>query len=159
MAEDLSDLFGPASDDEKIEAFEQSTAILILTQVGLTASRAKQLQEEYGPAFTLPWIAESLNWNTELWATRSFSFKLSDILLAPHKSPIVKLYKEHIAETDAEASCYTMVFKAYEVGRLVATSVQPTDRPYVCAFAGDPGMYITVFKNFFNDTYGGENEL
>lgn len=158
MSDDIASFFKADSDIEKIEEFERSTAALILAQVGISAARAKQLKYEYGEAFTLPWVAESLGWNIELWATRCFSFNVADLLLNPRKSPIVKIYQDHIAETNAELPYY-MVFKAYEIGRLVAMSVPPTDRPYICTFVGDPGMYITSFKNLFSDLFGSENEL
>lgn len=154
----LADEFRANRDQEKVESFDVSTTSLLLQQLGLSAQRVKQLRYDNGEAYCLSWATEELNLHADIWAARFFEYDLGQLLLAPQKSPVIQAYQERCAEIDTDAPRY-MIFKAYDVGRLVATSALPQNRPYLCAVPGDSPVYITAFKNLFSETFGSDNEL
>ncbi len=157
-ADDVASMFRADSSQEKVEAFDESTTTLFLQQLGIVPQRIKQLRYDCGEAFCLSWAAEELGLEIDIWASRFFNYDLGQLLLEPHKSPVVKMYNEHVEESDNELQRF-MIFKAYDVGRLVAMSERPENRPYVCAFQADSPVYITPFKTLFSDIFGSEHDL
>jgi len=153
----IADYFNAASDDEKQEAFDASTTSLILRQIGVPAKRVTQLQHEYGPAYGLSWLTETLGLSVDLWSTRIFDYNINDVFLAPRKSPVLAAYDEHVKDADPDLPHY-MVFKAFKLGRLVAMSEAPTDRTYICARQGENGVYVALFQNLFLSIFG-EHDL
>jgi hypothetical protein len=156
--DDVAGAFGSDSSQEKVEAFDESTTKLLLQQLGVVPQRVKQLRYDHGDAFCLSWAVEELGLEMDIWAARFFNYDLGQLLLEPFKSPVVKAYQEHCKETSCELPRY-MIFKAYDVGRLVATSERPENRPYICAVPGEDPVYITAFKNLFSDILGSEHDL
>jgi hypothetical protein len=153
-----SSYFDSASDDERLEQFDVSTAKLVLKQLGIPPEKIKYVEYEFGPAFGLQWVAESIPLEIDLWSTRSFKYDIGQLLTAPYKSPIVKSYLEHIEENPSDLPRY-MVFRAYDIGRLVAMSEPPKDRAYIHVLIGDPCLYITTFNHLFSNNFGSECEL
>jgi hypothetical protein len=156
MSDDLIDsYFRAASEDEKIEAFDASTTSMILKQLGVDAGRIRQLQSEYGTAYGLSWLTEELGLDADIWAYRFFNYNIKDALLNPAKTPILKAYDEHLESADASVTHY-MIFKAFDIGRLVAMSAIPPNRPYLCMRQGDAAVYVTTFPSLFSDIFGDD---
>lgn len=152
---DVDSFFNAASEDEKIEAFDASTTSLILKQLGVAPQRIRQLQSEYGPAYGLSWLTEELGLVADIWASRFFNYNIQGALIHPSKTPILQAYDEHLESADASVSHY-MVFKAFGIGRLVAMSDIPPERPYLCMRQGDDAVYITTFPSLFSDIFGAD---
>jgi hypothetical protein len=157
-ADEAMSMFKADSADEKVEAFDESTTTLFLQQLGIVPQRVKQLRYDNGEAFCLSWAAGELGLEIDIWASRFFNYDLGQLLLAPQKSPVIKAYQEHVEEYDTDSPRF-MIFKAYDVGRLVAMSGLPEQRPYICAVPGDNPVYITTFKTLFSDMFGSEHDL
>jgi hypothetical protein len=157
-ADEAMSMFKADSAQDKVEAFDESTTSLFLQQLGIVPQRVKQLLYDNGEAYCLSWAAEELGLEIDLWAARFFNYDLGQLLLAPQKSPVIKAYQEHVEEYATENPRF-MIFKAYDVGRLVAMSTLPENRPYICAVPGEAPVYITAFKNLFSDLFGSENDL
>jgi len=151
---DIADNFRALTDDEKIENFEESTTTAILKQLGVRNSFVQKLRSEYGPAFGLDWLNERFNGCTSK-ATRFFNYRLDDLLTAKsEKSPVVAGYKDAWNLFDNSADDRLMVvFKAADVGRLVATN-KPVPRTYVHIITKDISFYVTTFAGLYTELYG-----
>lgn len=157
-ADDAAAMLQADSSAEKIEAFDESTTTLLLTQLGICMQRIKQLRFDHGDAYCLSWAVEELSLGVDLWADRFFNYDLGGLLLAPGKSPVIKAYQAHVEEYPTDMQRF-MVFKAYNIGRLVAMCSRPENRPYICAVPGDNPVYITSFHNLFTDLFGSDYDL
>jgi hypothetical protein len=151
-------LFSADTEDEKIEAFDASTAALILRQMGASPARVRTLQGEYGEAFGTEWLTDAYGLAVDLWVTRCFNYSFETLFTKPTKCPVLAKYDEHVAERTDDLDRY-MVFKAYGMGRMVATSKVPARRPYICSRQGDSPVFIASFDHFFTDLFGEDLDL
>jgi hypothetical protein len=150
--DDFVSSFGPKSDEEKIEAFEISTLKLILGQMGMSAGGINSFQRDMGESFNMDWLNSSIIQNDFICATRCFKYNLDALLEGSLKHPIIKAYLEVYNQKKDEypEGNIVMIFRAFDVGRLVVTNKAPTDRVHVVIplSSFDWNIYITSFKNY-----------
>lgn len=151
---DVAEGFRALTNDEKIENFEESTTSAVLKQLGVRNGIVHKLKLDYGPAFGLDWLNDRFDGCTTK-ATRFFHYRLDDLLTAKaDKSPVVDGYKQAWNGVDLEPEARLMVvFKATDVGRLVATNL-PVKRTYVHIITKDISFYVTTFAGLYTDLYG-----
>lgn len=157
-ADDAANFFRSATDDERIEQFDTSTAKLMLKQFGMTPEKIRYTEYEYGEAFNVQWVVDNTPLDADVWVTRSFKYDVKDFLIDPRKSPIIKTYMQHIEENPSDDLPRFMVFKAYDIGRLVVMSEPPKERPYIHALIDTPLAYITTFNHLFSEIFGSDHD-
>jgi hypothetical protein len=140
-------IFGPKSEDEKIECFEESTLRLVLLQIGWTSGQVARTREEIGPNFGWDWFNDlNLTGVTRVGSTRIFRFNFDELLTKPASHPITKAFSEFSAS--AGVPC-CLVFRVADRGRWVATTC-PVDYDTCIRVVTDDLTYsVLPFTAFF----------
>lgn len=152
MSDDVIDelgRFSAASEESKLEKFEQSTLALILLQLGAPRAVVKRLQAEREMEFNCDWFNSLDLVPATVYTNRFFRFNMNELFEKPAKSPIT----QEVAKLQDDS--FILVFKAYEFGRLVATNAKVAD--YTHLHIATPGVRkfnILYFNNFFTNHFG-----
>lgn len=150
---DFVSAFSASSEEDKRENFEQSTLKLVLKQLGMSAKKVQYLSEDLGPEFTFDWFNYQQYISPLVLSDRCFRFNVKDIFLRPSKSPVVEMYdKATVEHDDNEPIC--LIFKCYDIGRLIATNIKLTDYTHVHVNVRGIVFNVVPFAGFFSERYG-----
>ena len=147
----LRDLFGAQSEDDKVETFQRSTLSLVLKDLGAPASRILRWQKELREAYNFDWFNDQ-HWTEHyIVATRVFRFNLLALFKKPRSHPIVVEWERIKSEVPL-----IMVFKCFELGRLIATNLPDIDAyPGIHVPSSGSGAFRVIhFPKFFTSYYG-----
>lgn len=155
MSDDVIATFSSSSEEERQFAFEQSTLTLVLKQLGAPDGYVKGVRREKEEGYTFDWFNNEFGLDAYVTARRCFRFSLENIFRRPSKSPVLQMYKDVIADSeDWTGQHLVLVFKAYELGRLVLTTMPLDDRTYVHVDTGGIYFNVTTFAGFFSEHFG-----
>lgn len=156
ITDDFMQSLGASLEEEKVEAFEQSTLSLVLKQLGATPKYIRKLQAELGPAYNFAWFNEQQFISPLLSADRCFSFNFEEIFTKPGKSPVVKMVEAdmQILDPEDDSTGMCIIFKCYKLGRLIATNIRLAEYTHIHVAVRDIRLNIVPFSRFFGDRYG-----
>ncbi len=160
MTNDLDDLFGVSTDNDKKDAFDESTVSAILKLWGANTAYIKSLKRDNDGNFGSQWFNDQSYIDPILYTTRFFNFDLNDVFVKPHKSPVIQ---EALGlEKVSKGKEFVMVFKSHKLGRLVlkcegdSSIREPTESHYITSICvpitiGEytSRFFIYDFKEFF----------
>lgn len=149
LKDQISDAFGGNTDEEKLEAFEQSTIAMVCRQLGAKPGWVKHTQRDLGPEFGSDWFNELNAIDPAVYTTRVLRFNFEQLYTKPTKHPITEAYKE-VEDSDPFYLC----FKVYGLGRMIATALDVGNRTHLCIRAGATSFNVTPFAGYFSDVYG-----
>jgi hypothetical protein len=154
MNDFLSDFEGRVGDGKtaKIEAFEESTVALVLTQLGKTRDEVRAYRAEIREGFGTDWFNAEAFIDDVLAVTRVFRFRFDDFFANPGKSEVLPVFAQAYAEAALgreQQLCF--VFKAYQLGRLILTTRQPVRPPYMTLGHRSVPVpfYLVAFAKYF----------
>ncbi len=124
--EQIANLFGRSTEDDKLESFERSTLKIVLRRMGMPKKRVDQHERELAEGFGFDWLNNN-DWAVgRIMTTRCFSFSLEELFTAPLKSPLIKhLQKFWIEQELADSDC--VIFRAHGIGRLTCSTSYDDD--------------------------------
>lgn len=145
--------FGADSEDEKQEAFEESTLKLVLGQLGWDAAKIRNEKSELGPNFGWDWFNGEDLVKPDVRSGRCMRFTFFDLLTKPRNHEITALWVGNLmANQSAEGNIF--IFKVFQYGRWVATDLELRDTPYLHVDDGLGNEFnIVPFTNFFKSRW------
>jgi len=145
--------FSASTEDDKQEAFEQSTLKLVLKQLGATTRNISIWENELGTEFSFDWFNTQGFVTPHVRSFRVFTFNFVEAFTRPTKSPLVEMFRKAEGELGAgEPLC--VIFKCYKLGRLSATNIKVPDMTHLHISAGGATLNILPFAKFFSERYG-----
>jgi len=155
-ADNLKDLLDEegAQKIAKNISFEQSTLAYVLRQLGYPAKKVKGLQRDFGAGFTFDWFNHEGFIYPTVESVRIFDFNFKDILFESEKHPISRHVKSIFSQEVLAADEFCLVFKAYDLGRMVATNIDVSLYTHIHVPLSDYSYSITPFKGFFKSKFG-----
>ncbi len=152
--EDFLGAFSAKTDDEKQEAFEESTLSVVLRELGASAKRIRYLKEELGPAYGFDWFNDQQLINEYVYAARCFTFSFSGLFTKPEKNPLITMYQDMRA-TAPDGSPHAVIFKCYDIGRILITNMSVTTATHLCVrLTENDSFNVLSAKGFFSSRYG-----
>lgn len=136
-------------------AFEQSSLGYILRQIGYTARQVKGLQRDLGEGFGFDWFNTEGLIYAHVESVRIFDFNFEDILFKAENHPISRHMKTVFSSGEISPDdAFCLVFKAYGLGRMVATTLDVDDYTHIHVKLSDYSYSITPFTGFFKSKFG-----
>lgn len=145
-------LAGSSPENEKLERFESSTIEKVLKQLGAEPGYIREKNRQYGMGLTCEWFNLQQFIMPTLYTSRFFNFNFTDLFLRPSKHDIthaVLELKEHHTPDP-----YVLVFKVYDIGRMIATNCIPKNKTYMHIPCTTHPFYVCRFDEFFTDQFG-----
>lgn len=157
MSTDPEAFFGADSEDEKQEAFEESTLKLVLGQLGWDSGKIRGEKSELGPNFGWGWFNGEDLIKPDVRSGRCLRFTFFDLLTKPRNHEITKLWQDNLAEYRSDEG-NIFIFKVFQHGRWVATDLDLSGGICLTPFLHvDDGVgtsfNVTPFTNFFKSRW------
>ena len=152
--DDFLSSFSAASDDEKRDSFAVSTLSLVLGQLGASAADIRGFKNELGAEFGFDWFNSRGFISPHLASDRCFSFnlQLGAVFGIRRTHPVVLMYERALAEIATDTK-FCLIFKCFELGRLIATDCDVNESTHVRIKMPDFSFNIVPFKGFFSARY------
>ena len=142
------------TDLEKEEDFEVSTLKLVLAQLGAPKPAINGWAKQFGPAFTFDWFNSRGIIPARVASRRVFRFEFKDLLFRPTKSEVVDVFKDELEHGDSDDAKLCMIFKVFEYGRMVATTMELPTQTHLHVYTRGVTLNVAPFGGFFSDRYG-----
>lgn len=157
--------FCARSNEEKEDAFEQSSLSLILQYLGKSSAWIDANKKELGPEFSCRWFNDLSLLHDPVFVKLCPSFNFMALFTMPHKSALIKLFKDFTSTDEECLACVSnesyplVVFKVYKLGRVVVTCKYVPYVTHICVNLDDRSIYIYPFTKFFKSTLSVQQEF
>ena len=143
-------VFGPKSQEAKVEDFERSTLDLVLQQLEHTKAEVKAMRNAIGDeGWNFEWYNEQgLTRDLTSWPPVCSGSTSRGVLPATH-SDLIKAFFTHFDDMPGGYSSFAMIFRVHEWGRMVATSLPLPDTNHIHATVRGKPVRIAVMSGFF----------
>ncbi len=123
--EQIANLFGRSTEDDKLESFERSTLKIVLRRMGMPKKRIDRHERDAAEGFGFDWFNDQ-GWGGDgrMFSTRCFNFDFELLFTNPGKSALIKHLQEFWLERELNDDD-TVIFRVNGVGRMTCNVGRP----------------------------------
>ncbi len=117
--EQIANLFGRSTEDDKLESFERSTLKILLRRMGMPKKRVDHYERDVAEGFGFDWFnGQGWGGDGRLFSTRCFNFDFELLFTNPKKSAlIVHLQEFWLAQQLQQEDL--LIFRVNGIGRVI----------------------------------------